>query len=95
MRRRKWTVLSTFFHHDHLLYNPEPQRPLLVMGPLVLLYRESFALKTNALPRWIRTGDEVIIDENNDIFIVDRLKVDRSLFIIYLVCHTEGITVYL
>jgi len=24
--------------------------------------------------RWVRTGDEVIIDENNDVFIVDRLK---------------------
>ena len=28
----------------------------------------SFAL------RWVRTGDEAIIDANNDIFIVDRLK---------------------
>jgi len=26
------------------------------------------------IPRWIRTGDEAIIDSNNDIFIVDRLK---------------------
>jgi 4-coumarate--CoA ligase len=25
-------------------------------------------------PRWVRTGDEAIIDANNDIFIVDRLK---------------------
>lgn len=24
--------------------------------------------------RWIRTGDEVVIDENNDLFVVDRLK---------------------
>ena len=24
--------------------------------------------------RWVRTGDEAIIDANNDIFIVDRLK---------------------
>jgi 4-coumarate--CoA ligase len=24
--------------------------------------------------RWVRTGDEVIIDANNDVFIVDRLK---------------------
>lgn len=28
-----------------------------------------------ALRRWVRTGDEVIIDKNNDMFIVDRLKV--------------------
>ena len=76
MRRRKWTVLSrplitiTYF-------NAERQRPSLVMGSLVLLYRECRALKTsNTLPRWIRTGDEVIIDKNNDLFIVDRLKVD-------------------
>ena len=53
----------------------EQQRPLLEMGPLVLLYRGSCALKRNTLPRWIRTGDEVIIDVNNDMFIVDRLKV--------------------
>jgi acyl-CoA synthetase (AMP-forming)/AMP-acid ligase II len=48
-----------------------------VMGSPVLLYRESRALKTDSLPRWIRTGDEVVIDENNDLFIVDRLKVDN------------------
>jgi 4-coumarate--CoA ligase len=24
--------------------------------------------------RWVRTGDEVVIDKNNDVFIVDRLK---------------------
>jgi len=24
--------------------------------------------------RWIRTGDEVVIDKNNDLFVVDRLK---------------------
>ena len=24
--------------------------------------------------RWIKTGDEVVIDENNDLFVVDRLK---------------------
>ena len=24
--------------------------------------------------RWVRTGDEAIIDENNDVFIVDRIK---------------------
>lgn len=69
------------FYHDHSLY-AERQRPLLVMGSFVLLYRESCALNIiNALPRWIRTGDEVIIDDNNDLFIVDRLKVERSLFV--------------
>ena len=26
------------------------------------------------VPRWVRTGDEAIIDANNDVFIVDRLK---------------------
>lgn len=30
------------------------------------------------LRRWVRTGDEVIIDKNHDIFIVDRLKVAIS-----------------
>ena len=25
-------------------------------------------------PRWVRTGDEAIIDANDDVFIVDRLK---------------------
>lgn len=56
----------------------ERQRPLLVMGPLVLMYRGSCVLKQIILPRWIRTGDEVIIDANNDMFIVDRLKVVSS-----------------
>ena len=27
-----------------------------------------------SIGRWVRTGDEVTIDANNDIFIVDRLK---------------------
>lgn len=26
------------------------------------------------IARWVRTGDEAIIDANNDVFIVDRLK---------------------
>jgi acyl-CoA synthetase (AMP-forming)/AMP-acid ligase II len=45
----------------------------------------SITLKT--LPRWVRTGDEVIIEKNNEMFIVDRLKVNplRPLII-----HAEG-----
>lgn len=44
----------------------------------------SFVLDTEAcapkvLRRWVRTGDEVIIDKNNDLFIVDRLKVSPIL----------------
>lgn len=31
--------------------------------------------------RWIRTGDEVIIARNKEIFVFDRLKVSRSLLI--------------
>jgi 4-coumarate--CoA ligase len=31
-------------------------------------------LAKSNVPRWVRTGDEAIIDANNDIFIVDRLK---------------------
>jgi hypothetical protein len=27
--------------------------------------------------RWVRTGDEVMINENADLFVVDRLKVRR------------------
>lgn len=27
------------------------------------------------LDRWVRTGDEVIVNEKNEIFIVDRIKV--------------------
>ena len=26
------------------------------------------------IPRWIRTGDEAVIDANGDIFIIDRVK---------------------
>lgn len=77
MRRRKWTVLSTPFIMIYLNI-AERQRLLLMMGPHVLLYRGNCALKQNILPRWIRTGDEVIIDANNDLFIVDRLKVVSS-----------------
>jgi acyl-CoA synthetase (AMP-forming)/AMP-acid ligase II len=40
--------------------------------------------------RWIRTGDEVIIDKNNDLFIVDRLKVTPFLL---LAIHAKWVLV--
>ena len=63
-------------------FDAELQRLLLLMGSLVLSHGENCALK-KSLPslRWIRTGDEVIIDKNNDLFVVDRLKVDNPLFV--------------
>ena len=32
---------------------------------------------------WVRTGDEVVI-KNEEVFIIDRLKVDDFLFLMYL-----------
>jgi acyl-CoA synthetase (AMP-forming)/AMP-acid ligase II len=48
-------------------------------------------LRAETLRRWVRTGDKVIIDENNDIFIVDRLKVThlRLLFV-----HAKEVAAY-
>ncbi len=65
------------------------------MGSFVLLDGESCALKRKYLTRWIRTGDEVIIDKNNDLFIVDRLKVERSSFISCFVFTLSCSMVYL
>lgn len=31
--------------------------------------------------RWVRTGDEVKVDENGDVFVVDRLKVTFDSFL--------------
>jgi acyl-CoA synthetase (AMP-forming)/AMP-acid ligase II len=36
--------------------------------------------------RWVRTGDEVIIKEDGDVFIVDRLKVRFSFLNQTAVC---------
>ena len=44
-----------------------------------------------SLPRWVRTGDKVIIDKNNDMFIVDRLKVTRRRL---PPAHTERVVAY-
>jgi hypothetical protein len=41
--------------------------------------------------RWVRTGDKVIIDENNDIFIVDRLKVALLRF---RLVRAKGVAAY-
>ena len=41
--------------------------------------------------RWIRTGDKVVIDENNDVFIVDRLKVAVLRF---RFAHAKGLAAY-
>jgi len=30
--------------------------------------------ETERKARWVKTGDEVVIDKNNDVFVVDRLK---------------------
>lgn len=43
-------------------------------------------LKT--LFRWVRTGDKVVIHENNDVFIVDRLKVALLHFPLV---HAKGV----
>lgn len=39
------------------------------MSPKILAH-----LRLRKYFRWIRTGDEVVIDKNNDLFVVDRLK---------------------
>ena len=53
----------------------------------------SFVLDTecapNVLRRWVRTGDEVIIDKNNEVFIVDRLKV--ALFLSPYLFDVDGV----
>ena len=36
-----------------------------------------------SLPRWMRTGDEVIFDKSGDLFIVDRIKVFNQIFFFF------------
>lgn len=49
---------------------------LLVTGPSMALryLNNEKATAETFVDGWVRTGDEVIIDKNNDLFIVDRLK---------------------
>ncbi|KAH9065666.1 amp dependent CoA ligase [Lactarius vividus] len=49
---------------------------LVVTGPSMALryLNNGKATAETFVDGWVRTGDEAIIDENNDIFIVDRLK---------------------
>ncbi|TFY79307.1 hypothetical protein EWM64_g4705 [Hericium alpestre] len=52
------------------------QGELVVSGPsMALRYtNDEKATKETFINGWVRTGDEVIIDENGEVFIVDRLK---------------------
>ncbi|ETW87101.1 hypothetical protein HETIRDRAFT_377848 [Heterobasidion irregulare TC 32-1] len=52
------------------------QGELVVTGPsMALRYTNNEeATKETFIDGWVRTGDEVIINENNELFIVDRLK---------------------
>ncbi|KAN0134265.1 hypothetical protein V8E53_007763 [Lactarius tabidus] len=49
---------------------------LMVTGPSMALryLNNEKATAETFIDGWVRTGDEVIIDKNNDLFIVDRLK---------------------
>jgi len=49
---------------------------LMVTGPSMALryLNNGKATAETFLNGWVRTGDKVIIDKNNDIFIMDRLK---------------------
>ena len=59
------------------------------MGSLLRFCEGGSVLKTPF--RWVRTGDKVVINENNDMFIVDRLKVALLRF---LLVHAKGIAAY-
>ena len=72
MRRRKWPTFSAPFI-TLTCFDAELQRLSSEMGSFLRFCGGGSVLK--ALFRWVRTGDKVVIDENNDIFIVDRLKV--------------------
>ena len=41
------------------------------------------------LDRWVRTGDEVIVNEKNEIFIVDRIKVRLCSSSFNVVCDGQ------
>jgi len=88
MRRRKLPVFPIPFI-TLTLFDAELQRLLSMMGSLVRFFGGSCALKT--LPRWIRTGDKVIIDKNDDMFIVDRIKVGSFC---PLLVHAKGVAAY-
>jgi len=49
---------------------------LIVTGPSIALryLNDKKATAETFVDGWVRTGDEVIIDKNDDVFIVDRLK---------------------
>lgn len=44
------------------------------MGLLHLLNTKEACLFNNLFLRWLRTGDEVVINTSGDIFVVDRIK---------------------
>ncbi|THH18562.1 hypothetical protein EW146_g2442 [Bondarzewia mesenterica] len=61
---------------DGTLAKVGEQGELVVTGPSMALQyaNNKEATLETFIDGWVRTGDEVIINENNDLFIVDRLK---------------------
>jgi acyl-CoA synthetase (AMP-forming)/AMP-acid ligase II len=72
MRRRKCPTFSVPFI-TLICFDTELQKLSSEMGLFLRFCGVGSVLK--ALFRWVRTGDKVVIDENNDVFIVDRIKV--------------------
>jgi acyl-CoA synthetase (AMP-forming)/AMP-acid ligase II len=69
-------VIARVVKEDGLLANYGEQGELVVTGPSMSLgYTNSEeATKETYVNGWIHTGDEVIINENREVFVVDRLK---------------------
>ncbi|EKM61281.1 uncharacterized protein PHACADRAFT_168715 [Phanerochaete carnosa HHB-10118-sp] len=49
---------------------------LVVTGPSIALsyYKNAQATKETFVDGWVRTGDEVVVNEKNEVFILDRIK---------------------
>jgi hypothetical protein len=45
-------------------------------------------MNLHVLFRWLRTGDEVIVNDDAEIFIVDRLKVGMLFIVVSAACTT-------
>lgn len=48
--------------------------------------KETFLYYDGKPDRWVRTGDEVMFNEDMEIFVLDRIKVRCLLYLLWVIC---------